>query len=76
MLSAAQVWGDARPPAPAAPLRMHKLEHAGESVGDKLARMRTEMAGEWALCMLWPWVLVHRQVLDAAMQAWLHCQGP
>ena len=53
----AQVWGDGRPPPPAAPLRVHKLEHAGEGAGDKLARMRIEMAGEWVLCMLWCLVL-------------------
>ena len=57
-----QVWRDARPPAPAAPLRVHKLEHAGESAGDKLARMRTEMAGEWVLTMLRSWVLVDGQI--------------
>ena len=39
------VWGAERPPPPAAPLRVHRLEHAGESVADKVARMRKEMAG-------------------------------
>ena len=53
---------------------MHKLEHAGESAGDKLARMRAEMAGEWVLHMLRYCVLVHREVLGAAMQARLAWQ--
>ncbi len=39
------VWGAERPPPPAAPLRTHALEHAGESAGDKIRRMRQEMAG-------------------------------
>ena len=39
------VWGAERPPPPAAPLRVHCLEHAGESVAEKVARMRKEMAG-------------------------------
>ena len=39
------VWGAERPPPPAAPLRVHRLEHAGESVAEKVARMRKEMAG-------------------------------
>jgi len=39
------VWGAERPPPPAAPLRTHALEHAGEAAGDKIRRMRQEMAG-------------------------------
>ncbi|KAK9789963.1 hypothetical protein WJX73_006444 [Symbiochloris irregularis] len=38
------VWGAARPAPPAAPLRIHTLEHAGASVRDKLGRMRKELA--------------------------------
>ncbi|KAK9805604.1 hypothetical protein WJX72_007339 [[Myrmecia] bisecta] len=37
------IWGPERPGAPQAPIRVHKLEHAGESVADKLKRMRKQM---------------------------------
>lgn len=40
-----KVWGDARPAAPSAPLRVHSLEHAGKSVSDKLTAVRTKMEG-------------------------------
>ena len=40
-----KVWTQGRPAPPAAPIRIHKLEHAGISVRDKIARMRKEMAG-------------------------------
>ncbi|CAL8465329.1 g4864 [Coccomyxa elongata] len=38
-----KVWGDARPAAPSAPLRVHLLEHAGKSVSDKLTAVRAKM---------------------------------
>lgn len=41
-----KVWGEGRPPPPDAPIRVHKMEHAGESVQDKLARMREDMKGK------------------------------
>ena len=47
-----KVWGDARPAPPDAPIRIHKMEHAGESVQDKLARMREEMTGQLGTCFL------------------------
>jgi len=34
------VWGASRPPAPAAPLRVHPAEHAGEAAPSKLERVR------------------------------------
>lgn len=40
-----KVWGEGRPAPPDAPIRIHKMEHAGESVQDKLARMREDMKG-------------------------------
>jgi hypothetical protein len=40
------VWGAAQPPLPLAPMRVHPLEWAGESVADKLAAMRQKMKGE------------------------------
>ena len=38
------VWQD-RPAAPQAPIRVHPAQHAGESVPEKLARMRQELQG-------------------------------
>lgn len=46
------VWGDARPAPPAAPLRVHPLEYAGESVQDKLASVRTAMEVKGAAVMI------------------------
>lgn len=40
-----KVWGDARPAAPNAHLRVHSLEHAGKSVSDKLTAVRAKMKG-------------------------------
>ena len=48
-----KVWGEGRPAAPHAPIRIHKMEHAGESVQDKLARMREEMTGQILLCFFY-----------------------
>ncbi|GIL68768.1 hypothetical protein Vafri_22006 [Volvox africanus] len=39
----AKVWGDQRPPAPSAPLRVHDMQWAGEDVPAKLGRMREQM---------------------------------
>ena len=43
-----EVWGDERPPVPTSPFRVHPLEYAGESVSDKVAKIRKEMAGKKA----------------------------
>lgn len=40
-----KIWGDARPAAPSRPIRIHKIEHAGSSVQDKLSDMRKAMQG-------------------------------
>jgi hypothetical protein len=40
-----KVWGSARPAAPSAPLRVHALEHAGQSVSDKLTAVRAKLKG-------------------------------
>lgn len=40
--SPTQVWGSARPSAPLDSLRVHKHEFAGESVQDKITRMRAQ----------------------------------
>lgn len=40
-----KVWGGQRPPPPDAPIRVHKIEHAGETVQAKLDRMRNDMKG-------------------------------
>ena len=44
-----KVWGKGRPAPPDAPIRIHKMEHAGESVQDKLARMREDMTGHFCV---------------------------
>jgi len=50
------VWGSARPAAPKAPLRIHALEWAGQTVAEKLEAARKEMAtagaGALAVTML------------------------
>ncbi|KAI7835935.1 hypothetical protein COHA_010169 [Chlorella ohadii] len=46
------VWGAARPAAPDAPLRVHALEWAGQSVADKLAGLRRQLAEEGAGALL------------------------
>jgi Xaa-Pro aminopeptidase len=47
-----QVWGAERPAEPTAPLREHPLVYAGESVADKLKRLRTELASRKAQGLL------------------------
>ena len=42
-----KVWGRDRPAPPGAPIRIHKVEHAGESVQQKLGKLRKEMNGEF-----------------------------
>jgi Xaa-Pro aminopeptidase len=37
------IWGEARPPVPFNPFRVHPLEYAGVSVADKVAKIRKEM---------------------------------
>ena len=48
-----RVWGAARPPAPANPVRVHPLDFAGAAVEEKLAAVRaaTEAAGADALAV-------------------------
>ena len=41
-----KVWGSARPAQPQKPLRIHKLEHAGTSVSDKIKQLRSTMTRE------------------------------
>jgi Xaa-Pro aminopeptidase len=36
-------WGEARPPPPSDGVRVHPMEWAGESVTDKVARMRKQV---------------------------------
>ncbi len=43
-----KVWGADRPAPPKAPLRIHKMEHAGQSVQDKLIKLRKDMQGRLA----------------------------
>ena len=43
-----KVWGADRPAPPTAPLRIHKMEHAGQSVQDKLVKLRKDMQGRLA----------------------------
>ncbi|EIE23184.1 Creatinase/aminopeptidase [Coccomyxa subellipsoidea C-169] len=47
-----RVWGSDRPAAPSAPLRVHALEHAGQSVSDKLTAVRAKMKGAKANVLL------------------------
>lgn len=51
-----EVWGAARPPLPAGPVRVHPAGVAGEEVAAKVARMREAMAERHAdalaVCML------------------------
>jgi len=37
------IWGDARPPIPTSPFRVHPLEYAGMSLQQKVKRIRKEM---------------------------------
>ena len=46
-----RVWAD-RPPVPLNKVEIHPLEYAGESVAEKLSRIRTEMRRAGASCML------------------------
>lgn len=46
-----RVWTD-RPPVPLNKVEIHPLEYAGESVAEKLCRIRTEMRHAGASCML------------------------
>lgn len=39
-----KVWGDMRPPPPAAPIRVHPLKWAGKNVSDKIDSLRREMS--------------------------------
>ncbi|GLI66862.1 hypothetical protein VaNZ11_010849 [Volvox africanus] len=48
----AKVWGAQRPPAPAAPLRVHDMQWAGEDVPAKLGRMREQMRTAGAAALL------------------------
>lgn len=41
-----QVWGSERPPPPDKPLRIHKIEFAGQSVADKIQHLQGELKGE------------------------------
>lgn len=47
-----RVWGAERPAAPADPLRIHAFAHAGESVEDKILRMRAKFAAAGAGALL------------------------
>jgi len=42
------VWGEAQPPLPTAPLRLHPLEWSGKSVTDKLVALRHSTSGSGA----------------------------
>ena len=46
-----RVWAD-RPPVPLNKVEIHPLEYAGESVAEKLSRIRNEMRRAGASCML------------------------
>lgn len=46
-----RIWRD-RPPLPAAPVMLHKMEYAGESCASKLARIRQALARQGADGML------------------------
>ena len=41
-----KVWGKDRPSPPKAPLRIHKMEHAGQNVQEKLTKLRHDMEGK------------------------------
>lgn len=47
-----QVWGDARPSPPSAPLRVHDLKYAGVDVATKLASLRKELGGAGATAIV------------------------
>ena len=47
-----KVWGADRPAPPKAPLRIHKLEHAGQNIRDKLTKLRKDMQGKQSLISL------------------------
>jgi Xaa-Pro aminopeptidase len=56
------VWGSDQPAPPTAPLRVHAMEHAGQSPADKIAQMREKAQASKATAMLLP---------DLAETAWL-----
>jgi Xaa-Pro aminopeptidase len=39
-------WGGSRPSAPSAPVRVHPLAYAGESVSAKIDRIKQEVRGD------------------------------
>lgn len=41
-----KVWGSGKPPQPKEPLRIHRLEHAGISAGEKIGQLRSAMTSE------------------------------
>ncbi|CAM9757186.1 unnamed protein product [Ectocarpus sp. 12 AP-2014] len=43
-----KIWGEARPAAPKSPVRIHKMAYAGETVKDKLTKIRKSMLEEKA----------------------------
>ncbi|CAN0262014.1 unnamed protein product [Ectocarpus sp. 6 AP-2014] len=43
-----KIWGEARPAPPNSPVRIHKMAFAGETVKDKLAKIRKSMLEEKA----------------------------
>ncbi|CAM9678665.1 unnamed protein product [Ectocarpus sp. 13 AM-2016] len=43
-----KIWGEARPAAPQSPVRIHKIAYAGETVKDKLTKIRKSMLEEKA----------------------------
>lgn len=47
-----QVWGSARPPAPASKIVVHTLEYAGVSVADKLRNVRAAMSEKEATLLV------------------------
>jgi hypothetical protein len=73
-----RVWGEAQPPMPCRPLRVHPLEWAGESVADKLGRVREAM-GKAKVGCAWQYVLLehivrmHPLAVSAAMR--MSCGG-
>lgn len=46
------IWGDARPPLPQSPFRIHPLEYAGRSVSEKLMDLREKMKDKKAAALV------------------------
>jgi hypothetical protein len=60
-------WGEGRPEPPPAPIRVHPLQWAGQSVAEKLAMLRQRIAGARADALL---VTMLEEVVGGERAGW------